>query len=86
MSKLNLLVYLSACSDSSASNSPSLSNFRWTREISGIPASNPISEAFSLSPGEIKSLFSGARTLAADLTTRYGISLKPLNEAIILVL
>ena len=82
MSKLNLLVYLSACSDSSASNSPSLSNFRWTREISGIPASNPISEAFSLSPGEIKSLFSGARTLAADLTTRYGISLKPLNSSI----
>lgn len=80
MSKLNFLVYLNTYSDASASNNPSLSNFKWAREITGIPASNPISEAFSLAPGESKTIFSGVRTLTADGTTEYDISLKPLSS------
>lgn len=80
MSKLNFLVYLNTYSDASASNNPSLSNFKWAREITGIPASNPISEAFSLAPGETKTIFSGTRTLMEDGTTAYGIALKPLSS------
>lgn len=81
MSKLNFLVYLNTYSDPSASNNPSLSNFKWAREITGIPASNPISEAFSLAPGESKTVFSGSRTLAQSIDTTWSISLKPLSSS-----
>lgn len=81
MSKLSFLVFLNAYSDSNASNAPSLSNFKWNRNIDGIPASNPISEAFSLAPNESKTLFSGVRTLGQDGTTQYNISLKPLSSS-----
>jgi hypothetical protein len=81
MSKLNFLVYLQTYSDASASNNPSLSNFKWAREITGIPASNPISEAFSLAPGESKTLFSGVRTLLVDGTTEFSLQLKPLSSS-----
>lgn len=80
MSKLNFLVYLNVYSDPSSSNAPSLSNFKWARDITSIPASNPISEATPLAPGEAKMLFSGIRTLAQDGTTQYSISLKPLSS------
>lgn len=81
MSKLNFLVFLSTYSDASASNNPSLSNFKWSREITGIPATNPISEAFSLAPGESKSIFSGVRTLTQSIDTVYSIALKPLSSS-----
>jgi hypothetical protein len=81
MSKLNFLVYLNAYSDQSASNAPSLSNFKWTRDMTGLTASNPISEAFSLAPGETKEIFSGSRTLTVDGTTNFSLSLKPLSSS-----
>lgn len=81
MSKLNFLVFLSTYSDTSPSNNPSLSNFKWAREITGIPASNPISEAFSLAPGESKTIFSGVRTLLVDGTTEFSLQLKPLSSS-----
>lgn len=81
MSKLNFLVYLNVYSDSSASNAPSLSNLKWAREITGIPAQNPKDEAFSLAPGESKTVFNGTRTLLADGTTEYDIALKPLSTS-----
>jgi len=79
MSVLNLLVYLNASSDPQASNSPSLGNFKWSRDASGLSVRNPESIAFSLAPGETKELFDGVRSLAQDLTTQYDISLKPAN-------
>lgn len=79
MSKFNFLVYLNACSDAFASNNPSLSNFKWARDINGIPAKNPISEGFDLAPGESKSLFSGTRTLLSDNTTVWSLGLKGLS-------
>lgn len=81
MSKLNFLVHLNTYSDTSPSNNPSLSNFKWTREINGIPASNPVSDAFSLAPGEAKTIFSGVRTLTQSIDTVYGIQLKPLSSS-----
>lgn len=80
MSKLSLLVYLNASSDASTSNNPSLSNFKWTRSVDGIPVDNPLSQQISLYPGESRSLFSGTRTLLGDGTTNYSIALKPLSS------
>lgn len=81
MPKLSLLIHLNAYSDSNSSNAPSLSNFKWTRDISGLPASNPVSAAFQLNPGETRTLYTGQRTLSGDGTTQYGISLKPLSSS-----
>jgi hypothetical protein len=81
MSKLNFLVYLQTYSDASPSNNPSLSNFKWSREITGVPASNPISEAFNLAPGESKTIFSGVRTILVDGTTNFSLQLKPLSSS-----
>lgn len=80
MSKLNFLVFLNTYSDPSASNNPSLSNFKWNRDVSGLPASNPLSEAFSLAPAESKDIFNGSRTLLSDNTTTFSIALKPLSS------
>lgn len=80
MSKLSLLVYLNAISDANSSNNASLNNFRWTRDISGIPVNNPTSHVRSLAPGENHTLFSGTRTLSGDGTTVYSLALKPLSS------
>lgn len=80
MSKLNFLVYLNAYADSSASNNPQMSNFKWTRELDGLLVQNPTALSFTLAPGESRTLFSGARTLAQDGTTEYTLSLKPLTS------
>lgn len=80
MSKFNFLIYLNAFSDPSSSNAPSLSNFKWTRDMNGIPAQNPISEALSISPGDTKGIFSGTRTLNGDNTTNYSLTLKSLSS------
>lgn len=80
MSKLNFLVFLQTYSDSSASNSPSLSNFRWSRNVDGLSVNNPISQAFVLAPGESRTLFDGTRTLSHDGTTQYSLTLKPLSS------
>jgi len=79
MPKLSALIYLSSYSDATSSNNPSLSNFKWAREFTGIPASNPVSAAHSLAPGESKVLFNGTRTLSSDNTTAFDIALKPLS-------
>jgi len=81
MSKLNFLVFLNAYSDASASNNPSLGNFKWAREINGLPAANPQSEVHPLAPGESKTIFNGTRTLSSDNTTTYSIALKPLSAS-----
>lgn len=79
MSKLNFLVFLNSYEDSVSNNSPSMANFKWNRAISSLPSSNPLSQSFSLAPGESRSLFSGTRTLLQDGTTVYSLSLKPLT-------
>lgn len=80
MPTLNFLVFLNAYSDSNPSNAPSLSNFKWNREVDGLPVSNPASLPVSLAPGETKTLFNGSRTLAQDGTTQYSLALKALTS------
>jgi hypothetical protein len=80
MSKMNFLVFLQAYEDFNPSNNPSKSNFKWTKDVNGIQASNPTSQSFDLAPGETKILFNGTRTLLHDITTQYSISQKPLTS------
>ena len=80
MPNLNFLVFLNSYSDPNSSNDPSLNNFKWDREINGLPVSNPLSQAFTLAPGETKILFNGSRTLSQDGTTQYSTSLVPLTS------
>lgn len=79
MSKLSMLIHLIAYSDSRASNAPDFNNFRWTRNIDSIDAKNPLSEGFTLAPGETKTLFDGTRTLASNSSTSWDLTLKPLS-------
>lgn len=80
MSKFSFSIYLNAYSDRSSSNAPSLNNFKWARDISGLIVDNPTNLAAVLAPGETRSLFSGTRTLAQNGTTQYSISVKPLSS------
>lgn len=81
MSNLNLLLFLNASSDSSPSNSPSMQNFKWARNLNNSSVSKPVSLSFSLAPGESKLLFDGTRTLLQDGTTQYDLELKPLTTS-----
>lgn len=60
MATFNLLVYLNAYSDTKSSNSPNLSNFRWNRDIEGVTASNPVGQAVTLDPSEVRTIFTGS--------------------------
>jgi hypothetical protein len=80
MPNLNFLVFLNAYSDANSSNNPSLNNFKWDREIRGLPVNNPQSFPFTLAPGETKTLFNGSRALAQDGSTQYSIALKALTS------
>lgn len=79
MPNLNFLVFLNTYTDSNPSNNPSLNNFKWDREVKGLPVANPHSSAFSLAPGESRTLFNGSRTLLQDGTTQYSLSLVPFS-------
>lgn len=79
MSNFNFLIFLNSYSDANSSNAPSLSNFKWARETNGLSVNNPQSLAFSLAPGETRSLFSGLRILTQNGSTQYSLTLKALT-------
>lgn len=76
MSKLNLLVHLNAYEDSNPSNNPSLSNFKWARDLQGIDITEPESKSLKLQAGQTSQLFSGVVSISDDNTTTYDIVLK----------
>jgi hypothetical protein len=57
MATMNLLVFLNAYSDKKPSNSPRLSNIKWSRDLTGLSVSNPSSQEYTLAA-------SGAATLS----------------------
>jgi len=79
MSTFSFLVYLNAYSDRKSTNSPDRGNFKWTRDVNGLPVGGPTSLDFDLAPGETKTLVNGARTLTQDGTTEYSIALAPFS-------
>lgn len=78
--KLNITLNIKAYSDSSASSSPSFSNFNWNKQIQGSECSNAKSESIKLNSLESKSLHNGVVALSADNTTTYDISLAPTGQ------
>lgn len=48
MATLNLLVFLNAYSDKKPSNSPRLSNIKWSRDLTGLVVENPGSQEYTL--------------------------------------
>lgn len=51
MPKLNFQVFLNGYNDSSQTSTPMLSNFKWNREINGIPYTTENSQMVHLAPG-----------------------------------
>jgi len=82
MATLKTLIFLQAYEGDCYSNSPSKSNFRWTRETSNPGISGALSETFEVPPGTTLSLFSGTRALSQDGSTQYSLALVPLNTSI----
>lgn len=60
MSKFNFLINLGTYSDSQSSNAPDLNNFNWTRAISGVEATDPLSMTITLAPSETRTVFTGS--------------------------
>lgn len=77
--RLNLLVHLNAYRDSTPSNNPALSQFKWTRDLNGLCASKPSSQEFTLAPGESKTMFANARALNTNNTSEFQIIQKAGN-------
>lgn len=48
MATLNLLVFLNAYSDKKPSNSPRLSNIKWSRDLTGLTVANPGSQEYTI--------------------------------------
>jgi hypothetical protein len=80
MPQLTMLIFLNSYSDTQGSNNPEQNGIRWTRELDGVPIMDAgQTQAFSLAPGENKTLFDTTRTLAQDGTTQYSIALNLTN-------
>lgn len=77
MSTMNAQFFLNAFSDENASNSPSLNNVRWCRNIACMAISNPRSEELVVPAGQTVTLFNTARSLAQDNTTQYSLAATP---------
>lgn len=76
MSKLNMLVHLNAYEDAKDTNNPNLSNFKWSRDISGLDISEPCSKSINLPAGQSLDLADGLVSLNSDATTTYDLALK----------
>jgi hypothetical protein len=58
MAIFNFNLGLNAYSDSKSTNAPSLNNFKWNRDITGIAVDNPDSLSSSVAANTTKSIFS----------------------------
>ncbi len=76
MSKFNSIFYIQAYQDRTSTNSPQLSNFKWTREQQGLTGSKPLSTEFMLAPGESRVMFDGSRSLSQTGSTQYSLAPK----------
>lgn len=75
MATLNITNRILAYEDDFVSNNPQKRLFDWSRQLQNIPVENPASEPFKIIPLQQVTLFNGTRTLTADNTTQYSISI-----------
>lgn len=78
MPTLSLTSRFLAYEDVGATNNPEQRPFDWTRKIQSIPVENPATEPHRIAPLQSATLFTGVRTLTADNTTQYDLSVSPL--------
>lgn len=74
--KANILVHINAYSDDKASNSPTLNNIKWHRDMQGIDIKEPNSQSLYLQPSQSSVLFNGVQATSSDNTTAYDFYLK----------
>lgn len=77
MPKMNLLFHLNAYEDEQVVNSPSLNNFKWSRDMQQITISEPESKSLMVSPSYSTTLFSGSVSISADNSTTWKINPHP---------
>lgn len=78
---LDVKTKILAYADSTASNNPRLRAADWYRETDGISVSDPKSESHVIDPNSTKLIFDGSRTLTADGSTTYSVSLSTLDPS-----
>lgn len=78
---LNFTTKLLAYGDSTVSSNPRLRFVDWTRDVSGIPVSDPKSESHRIDPGQSLSVFSGTRSTTIDGTSAFSLALLSVENA-----
>jgi len=75
--RFSLSMFANAFSDRNGSGSPSLSNFKWNRDLTSFPIQQANSNQYSLAPGQSQAVFTGVRSITQDNTTTYSIAPVP---------
>jgi len=76
MSKMNLMIHVNAYQDLVSTNSPSMNNVKWQRDMQGIDIAEPESKSINLPAGQSMTLFSGTINTSEDATTTFDLGLK----------
>ncbi len=56
----NYFFSLQCVSDRKPSNNPSLTNFKWVRDIQGVSVENPSSQTLTIAPSGVTTVFTGS--------------------------
>lgn len=73
---MNLIIHVNAYEDEACTNSPTMSNVKWQRELQGIDITEPESKSVKLPAGQTLTLFSGTIPTNDNATTTWDIALK----------
>ena len=76
MSKMNLIVHINAYEDDTDTNSPTMNNVKWNRELNSIDIAEPESKSLKLNAGQSMTLFSGTVSTSDDNSTTFDLALK----------
>lgn len=78
MPTFNYVSRILAYEDPSSTNNPEQRPFDWSRKLQGIVVENPSTNPYKIAPLQSVTLFTGVKTLTADGTTQYDLSLSAL--------
>lgn len=81
MATLNVITKILAYADATVSSNPRMKYVDWLRDTSGVPVSDPRSEAYTIEPGGSLAVFNGTRTLLTDGTTSLTLSVSTLDSS-----
>lgn len=69
-----------AYGDTTASNNPNMRYFDWKRCLNAVSVQNPTSSQYSILPGVEQLIFDGTRTITADNTTTWAVTLSTVDS------